>query len=303
MNIENENTADTYADLLLPVPIPNLFTYHIPPTLVPITTVGSRVVVQFGRKKILTGIIKVIHHNPPLKYEARPVLEVLDDQPVVNQLQLKLFEWIAGYYMCTEGEVLNAALPTGLKLSSESKIQLNPDFDYEESDTLFSDKELTLVTALKGGKSLTYPQAGQILKIRNIYHIIKSLIRKNTILIYEEVKDKYSPKKEKRIRLNDRFVDEANLEELFETLSKKPKQTDVLMKFLQQVTILENPSMNVSGIGKKELLNTTISNSSLNTLKIRSLLTDLVFPRQKVAYLLVTRVQGNLTVCERCLLN
>ncbi len=93
MNIENENTAGSFADLLLPVPIPKLFTYHIPTSLVPTTTIGSRVVVQFGRRRILTGIIKEIHYNPPDKYKARPILEVLDDHPMVKQLQLKLKQY------------------------------------------------------------------------------------------------------------------------------------------------------------------------------------------------------------------
>ncbi|MFC2124997.1 primosomal protein N' [Bacteroidota bacterium] len=283
MNTKDENTIGTFADLLLPVPIPNLFTYHVPDSLEQISAVGSRVVVQFGRKKILTGIIKTIHNNPPEKYESRPILEILDDQPVVNHLQLKLYEWMARYYMCTEGEVMNAALPTGLKLSSESKIQLNPDFDAEKSEELFSDKELMLINALKGEKSLTYPQAGIILKIRNIYHILKSLIRKEAILIYEEVKDKYSPKKEKRIRLNETFVDEINLETLFETLHKKPKQTDVLMKFLQKVPVLENPWMNLNGIRKDELVDATISVSSVNTLKKNGIFEEfeVIIPRFK----------------------
>jgi len=231
----------------------------------------------------LTGIVKKIHGNPPDKYEARQILEVLDDYPVIRPLQLNLFEWMAGYYMCTEGEVLNAALPTGLKLSSESKIQLHPDFDAEESDDTFSDRELMLITALKGEKSITYPQAGKILMIKNIYHILKSLIRKNVILIYEEVKDRYSPKKEKRVRLNERYLDETNLESLFESLAKKPGQTDVLMKYLQQVPIFEDSEKNAAGIAKNGLLVPEISRSSFNTLKKNDVLEEfeVVVPRFK----------------------
>ncbi len=94
--------------------------------------VGGRVIVQFGAKKVLSCIVAAVHENPPEGYQAKYILEVIDEKPVVTQPQLKIFNWIAEYYMCTIGEVINAALPAALKLSSESRIQLHPQFNPEE---------------------------------------------------------------------------------------------------------------------------------------------------------------------------
>ena len=117
LNVPTPDTRVTYfVDVILPVPIPKLFTYRLPYQLNNRVEIGQRVVVQFGPRKILTGIIGKIHQNPPTKYEARYTLELLDDRPSVNFQQLKLFQWIADYYMCTLGEVINVAIPSGLKL-------------------------------------------------------------------------------------------------------------------------------------------------------------------------------------------
>lgn len=115
-----------YADVILPVPIPKMFTYKIPRNLAEDIGIGFRVMVQFGQKKVLTGIIGKVHQKPPKEYEAKPILDVLDTYTMVNPLQIKFWAWMADYYCCHIGEAMNAALPSGLKLSSESKIQLNP---------------------------------------------------------------------------------------------------------------------------------------------------------------------------------
>ena len=107
-----------FADLLLPVPIPKLFTYRIPIHFNSLVQPGQRVIIQFGDRKIITGIIMKLHHEPPKEYEAKYILEVLEDYAVLKDTQLKFFQWMADYYVCTVGEVLNAALPSGLKLSS-----------------------------------------------------------------------------------------------------------------------------------------------------------------------------------------
>ncbi|HTE33306.1 MAG TPA: hypothetical protein VK666_23155, partial [Chryseolinea sp.] len=141
-------TADTrttfFVDLLLPVPIPKLFTYRVPLVMNEKVMVGQRAIVQFGDRKIMTGIITEIHEQPPAEYEAKYLLELLDDYPVVTDVQVRLFRWIADYYLCTLGEVMNAALPSGLKLSSESRVQIHPGFNLEESTQPFSEKEIML---------------------------------------------------------------------------------------------------------------------------------------------------------------
>ena len=122
-----------FVDVILPVPIPRMFTYKVPAALQAQLQIGARVLVQFGKKKILTGIVGKAHHTPPQIYEAKPVLDVLDAHPSVTALQIRFWGWMASYYCCHIGEVMGAALPSGLRLSSESKLQLHPEFDREES--------------------------------------------------------------------------------------------------------------------------------------------------------------------------
>ncbi len=263
---DNLESAETrFAELLLPVPIPKLFTYRVPKNLEEKILIGQRAIVQFGDRKILTGLIATIHDQPPRDYEAKYILEILDDYPVVSDLQFKLFHWIADYYLCSLGEVMNAALPGGLKLSSESMVQIHPAFNLEETDLEFSDKEQILLRRLVQ-EPFDYSAIAKLLGVKNLYSIIKSLVRKEAIILYEKVKEKYKPKTEKRIRLTSEYNNAEALETLFKTLASKPKQEALLLKFLQDVPILSNPDVNRLGITKKNLLNDGLSESSLNTL-------------------------------------
>lgn len=256
-----------FVDVMLPVPIPKLFTYRVPLELNDDIKIGCRVIVPFGKKKILTGVIAQIHEHPPKAYEAKLLHDLLDDLPSVNQLQLNFFHWMADYYMCTVGEVLNMALPTGLKLSSESKIQIHPNFDPDKSEHDFSDRELMLIDAARQEKSLSYPEIERILEVKNFTPILKSLLYKNSILIFEEIKEKFAPKKEKRIRMAaDLAHDRQKLQKLFENLEKQPKQLDIVMKYLQQVPVYQDPGANQAGLAKQEILKSGLSPSSLNTL-------------------------------------
>lgn len=254
-----------FAEIVLPVPIPKFFTYRVPATLNDVVKKGQRVIVPFGQKKILTGIIASIHQQPPKDYEAKYILDVLDASEVIYEQQFQLYQWIADYYMCTLGEVVQAALPSGLKLSSESMVQLRPGFDLEETDFDFSEKERLLLNRLKAD-TLNYTDAARLLGTKSIYHILKSLASKEAIILFEEVKEKFKPKTEKHIRIHAQFVDKKNLETLFEKLAAKPKQESVLLKYLQEVPVFSHPELNQQGIGKSSLLDQEISESSVNTL-------------------------------------
>jgi len=266
----NTPTSDSrvtfFIDVILPVPIPKLFTYRLPYELNNRVEIGQRVVVQFGSRKILTGIIGKIHQSPPTKYEARYILELLDDRPSINLQQLKLFQWIADYYMCTLGEVINVAIPSGLKLSSESKIQLHPNFSLDSSDYEYSEKEKTVINNLLTRETLTYPEVKELTGLQNIHNILKSLINKGVIIIFEEIIDKYKPKKQKRIRLHPDHIGEKALETILKKIEKHPKQVDILLKYLQDIPILEDPESNQIGVRKFNILHGGVSASSLSTL-------------------------------------
>lgn len=254
-----------FAELLLPVPVPRLFTYRIPYNLNDHVRVGQRAIVQFGDRKVVTALIFKIHEDVPKDFEAKSILELLDDFPSVNEIQLKLFQWMADYYMCTLGEVMNAALPAGLKLSSESMVQIHPAFSLETSTLDFSEKEVMLLNRLGQG-TMTYTEISKFLGVKFIFSILKSLSGKEAIILFEEVKEKFKPRTEKRIRLSGNINSPGTLEEIFKTIASKPKQEAVLLKYLQEVPVLHAPAVNKTGISKKELLHGDVSESSLNTL-------------------------------------
>lgn len=276
----NTETNTLFAEIVLPVPIAKLFTYRIPAALNNRVKRGQRVIVPFGQKKIMTGILVHLHNQPPKEYEAKLILELLDETEIIYDQQFSLYEWMADYYMCTLGEVIQAALPSGLKLSSESMIQLRPGFSLDDSDFDFSEKERLLLDRLKD-EVLSYTEAAKLLDTKSIYHILKSLSSKEAIILDEEVKEKFKPKTEKHIRLHTSFTDKKLLEPLFEKLSAKPKQEAVLLNYLQHIPVFSNPELNEQGIQKSKLLQTDISESSLNTLIKQNILEEfeVIVPR------------------------
>jgi primosomal protein N' (replication factor Y) len=159
---------------------------------------------------------------------------VIDEKPIVLEKQLQLWDWISYYYMCGPGEVMNAALPSALKLSSVANIQLNPNFNFEESDhSQFSDKEHLIIDALHHNATMSFEDVTKILKIKSIHKIVSGLIKKGAIEVYEEVKDKYKPKLVSFVKLNPEYKDEFKLKELLDKLEKKAfKQAEVLLLFL-----------------------------------------------------------------------
>lgn len=263
---DHDEGITSFAEVMLPVPIPKLFTYRIPRTLSGQVAIGHRVIVQFGTKKILTGVIANLHHTPPKEYEARYIISLLDETPMVDALQLKLFHWVADYYLCTIGEVMNAALPSGLKLSSESNIQLHPNFEEMLEGHILTEKEEQLIRVLQEKKSITYSEAATAIATKNIHQLLKALLDKQIILIYEEVKEKFQPKKIKKVRLASAYESKEALEVLFQTLSSKPKQEDILLKYLQEVPLFQSPTLNQKGLSRSLLLQGDISPSSLQTL-------------------------------------
>ncbi|MBI3233750.1 MAG: primosomal protein N', partial [Bacteroidetes bacterium] len=222
-----------FVDIVLPLYLPQLYTYRVPAELADQVQKGKRIIVQFGSKKIYSAIIWEVHHRVPQKYEAKYILSVVDDQPIINSHQLDFWLWISQYYMCSLGEVMNAALPAGLKLESETKITLKSfdDLDY----TKLSDQEFMIVEALELQKELTIKQVCDILELNNVYKILKSLFNKELILVKEEINERYRQKTKECIRLNSEFNNDESLHKLFDLLEKKaPKQSEVLMLYIQQ---------------------------------------------------------------------
>ena len=191
-----------YAEVILPLPLEGTFTYAIPIGLLDVITIGSRVVVMFGKKKIYTGIVLTVHEDIP-EYLPKEILDVLDNAAIINQRQLTFFQWMARYYMCALGEVINAALPAALKLSSESFVGLNPEIDPDRVDV--ADREWELLRTLKTN-DLSIKEVGEFLSLKQPQRVLKNLSEKGYIDLFEKVKDKYQPKTVKKIRIKPAYL-------------------------------------------------------------------------------------------------
>ena len=237
-----------FVNVLLPLPVPGYFTYRVPFDLNESVEAGKRVVVQFGKKKVYTALIHSISEKAP-KVETKYILGVLDLHPVANQFQFRLWEWIAFYYCCTVGEVMNAALPAALKLASESKIRIVP--DVELSEKILSEKEYNLLRALKENGALSISDASRFADLVKIIPLIHNLIEKGYIVTEEEVRERFTPKTLSFIKLTDTYSSEEQLHQLYDKLEKKaPKQLDLLIEYIQLSKIMSNNPVEVS---RKEL--------------------------------------------------
>lgn len=254
----------SFTDVILPLPLEDTYTYHIPLEFGTNIQIGSRVVVSFGKKKIYTGIVSALHSETPGSYQPKEILDVLDDHPIVNQHQLTFFQWMSSYYMCSLGEVVNAALPAALKLTSESFVGLRPEINPDDVDAI-SDREWELLRTLKSN-NLSIKDVGEVLGLKQPQRILKNLSEKGLIDLFEKIKDKYQPKTVKKIRLHADWVEEGNLEALLNELDTKPKQQEVLLSYIKEIPVLEDPKINTNGILKSTLLAEGISPSSLKTL-------------------------------------
>ena len=226
-----EERVTLFAEILLPLPIPGAYTYRIPFELNERVHVGQRAVVQFGKTKIMSGLIISLSSNVPDYTNIKYIIDVLDDDPVVNENQLKLWNWMSSYYLCYLGEVMQAALPSALKLSSESKISLSEDFVLD-SETL-SDNEFLIVEALQIQTQLTITEVSKIIGYKKVMPLIKTMIEKKIIVMQEELQHKYKAKYERYVRLSNAYREDTAMHELMDGLSKRAyKQLELLMAFM-----------------------------------------------------------------------
>jgi len=223
-----------YADVILPLPLPGTFTYAVPAEFAGRLATGYRVVVQFGNRKIYTALVRRLHSEADASRQFKHILTVLDEQPLVKDWQFGFWERMASYYMCTVGEVMNAALPSAFKLASETRVAINP--AYVIDSVPLNEKEFSLVESLYNGKkSIEISGISRIIDQQKVIPIVKTLIEKGVVVLEEEVKEKYRPKTESCIRLAAGLLeDEAALRELFDRLERRAKkQLEILMTYIQ----------------------------------------------------------------------
>lgn len=218
-----------WAEVILPLAVPKTYSYAIPKELESRAIVGCRAEVVFGANKKYAGIIKSISNTDP-GFRTKDILSVIDDEPVVYPQQLQLWNWMSDYYMCTEGEVMTAALPAQLRLTSESILMFNKEYGDNFSD--LDDDEYLLAEALLVKKELSITEIQSVTNTINAYPIIKRLIEKGVCTIYESLSDQYKPKKADFVLLNPVFNNDEALNSLMPQLERAPKQLELLLAYL-----------------------------------------------------------------------
>jgi primosomal protein N' (replication factor Y) len=189
-----------------------------------------RVAVSFGKTKMYTGLVFNIHQTAPVLYEAKDIHQILDETPLVNERQLKHWQWIAKYYMCSLGDVYRASLPSAFLLESETIIYKNETFTDE---TILGDDEFLIVEALQHQSQLTLQQIVAILGKKKVMPVVNLLIKKSAITIKEEIYEQYKPKLVKYVRLHQDYSSDDSLGKLLENLSRAKKQREAVLGFFQ----------------------------------------------------------------------
>lgn len=239
-----------YADVILPLPLENSYTYRIPEDLEKNVIPGCRVIVHFGKKRYYTAIVIEVHERTPdARLETKEIYALLDAAPVLRRPQLRFWRWISSYYICKLGDVYKAALPSGLKLESETAVIYNADF---EATAPLRPNEQTVLDAFHGASRLTIAELERKTGLRDVLPVVSSLMTKGAVEVSEELKRGFVPRTSVFIRLSEEYRDEARLQAAFEELKRARKQESLLVCFLD-VSHALNPAL-ARELSKKELL-------------------------------------------------
>ena len=219
-----------FAEIIIPLALPKNYTWSVPGNMKEQVQPGCRVEVNLGKNKKYAGIVKRLHDDKPDFFDPKEILNVLDVEPVVYEQQLQLWEWMASYYMCSEGEVMAAALPAHFKLSSETIVVFND--EYGEDFSALDHDEYLVAEALLIKKELKLTEIQQVLDSSHVYPVINRLISKKVCFVWESLKQTYSAKKETYVLLNPQYDNEEKLSELLNNWTKAPKQMELLLSYL-----------------------------------------------------------------------
>ncbi len=249
-----------FADVILPLPLADQYTYKIPSDLEKSVVRGGRVIVHFGKKRFYTAIVSEVYDTPPkTNSEIKEIFAVLDATPILRRPQLRFWQWMANYYLCRLGDVYKAALPSGLKIESETSVTRNPDF--ETDVPLKPNEQAVLYAFAKEKEKLTLSDLEKKTGLRNIVPIVASLMAKGAVEVNEELKRGYVPKTETYVRLASEYKQEEKMQEAFDSVRRAKKQEQLLVCFLDLSHAL-NPVLEQE-ISKKELLEKSGQNASV----------------------------------------
>ncbi|MGG5575940.1 replication restart helicase PriA [Myroides sp. C15-4] len=228
-----------FVEVIVPLALDPTFTYRINEVEFDFIQIGMRVAVPFGRNKVYTALVVEKHHRQPALYEAKDIHEIIDIEPVVTPGQIKFWQWLADYYMCTLGDVYKGAMPSRLLLESETIIQWNDKATIESAD--LDDAEYLLYEAMQIQSILKLDEVIAILNRKQVFPVINSLLTKGAILLQEEMVEKYKPKQIRYVRLSEAYTQEDGLTKLMEVVSRAAKQRELVLKYFQLQAVQKKP--------------------------------------------------------------
>lgn len=258
---ESKVSMTYFINVILPIPLNKEFTYSVNENEAHFLKPGMRVAVQFGKSKVYAALVTKIHQQAPEIYEAKEIEHILDETPIVTANQLNLWTWISQYYMCSKGEVMRAALPSAFLLESETIILRNDKETVDESG--LKDDEFLLYEALQHQSLLRIQEVMDIIGKKNVLPLIKRLIEKQVITVQEEIYEQYKPKLVRYVRLVAEYTNEEGLQLLLDSLSRAPKQRDVLMH-LFMLQAKNDEAIKVSELIKAASSNATVIKTLIN---------------------------------------
>jgi len=253
---------ELYADLILPLALPQYYTYSVPGEFRDEIQTGARVIVHLAKSHFYTGIVRRLHGTAPEGHTLKPILNLLDAFPLIGEQQMNFWEWIADYYMCTVGEVYRAAVPTGLKLESETTVHpVVP-----ENSVMLSPSEDKVLDILEHSPGTTIRKIAQTMQRKNILPLIKSMVEKGVISLEENIRDHYKSRTKDYISLHPDLTGKDSLKELLDQLEKRaPKQAGILLSLIGLSGFSPSDPASCKPVSKEELLKA--SGASLPSLK------------------------------------
>ena len=249
-----------FVEVILPLSLAKTFTYSVSETEFHYIKKGMRVAVPFGKSKIYTALVIQIHQNKPELYEAKEIHQILDERPIVTEIQIAHWQWIASYYMCAIGDVYRGAMPSALLLESETLISQKTDSFIDTS--LLSDDEFLVYEALQQQSSLKIQDIISILNKKNIFPVIQKLVDRNILVLQEEIQESYKPKLVRYVRLHPKYESNQGLSELLETLKNANKQREIVLRYFQ-LSASEKTQGQAKPITVKKLVEAANSSSAI----------------------------------------
>ena len=249
-----------FVEVILPLSLAKTFTYSVSETEFHYIKKGMRVAVPFGKSKIYTALVIQIHQNKPELYEAKEIHQILDERPIVTEIQIAHWQLIASYYMCAIGDVYRGAMPSALLLESETLISQKTDSFIDTS--LLSDDEFLVYEALQQQSSLKIQDIISILNKKNIFPVIQKLVDRNILVLQEEIQESYKPKLVRYVRLHPKYESNQGLSELLETLKNANKQREIVLRYFQ-LSASEKTQGQAKPITVKKLVEAANSSSAI----------------------------------------